>query len=56
MRPDSPALFKGRHFEAEINVLCVRGICGLGFRNLEEMMVERKLYVDHLTIWRWVQR
>jgi hypothetical protein len=23
---------------------------------LEELMVERKLSVDHVTIWRWVQR
>ena len=29
---------------------------GLSFRDLEEMMVERNLNVDHVTIWRWVQR
>jgi IS6 family transposase len=29
---------------------------GLSFRNLEELMVERNLNVDHVTIWRWVQR
>jgi len=28
----------------------------LSFRNLEEIMVERNLSVDHVTIWRWVQR
>jgi IS6 family transposase len=27
-----------------------------GIRNLEEMMAERGLAVDHVTIWRWVQR
>jgi transposase, IS6 family len=45
-------------FEAEIIVLCVRWYLrfGLSFRNLEEMMAERNLYVDHVTIWRWVQR
>ena len=58
MRPNRPALFKGRHFEAEIIVLCVRWYLrfGLSFRNLEEMMAERNLHVDHVTIWRWVQR
>ena len=58
MRRNRPALFKGRHFEAEIIVLCVRWYLrfGLSFRNLEEMMAERNLSVDHVTIWRWVQR
>jgi transposase-like protein len=58
MRRNRPALFKGRHFEAEIIILCVRWYLrfGLSFRNLEEVMVERKLSVDHVTIWRWVQR
>src|SRR5512142_3174816 len=53
-----PALFKGRHFEPEIIVLCVRWYLrfSLSFRNLEEMMAERNLSVDHVTIWRWVQR
>jgi transposase-like protein len=27
----------------------------LSYRDLEEMMVERGLLVDHVTIWRWVQ-
>jgi transposase, IS6 family len=51
-------MFKGRHFEAEIIVVCVRWYLrfGLSFRNLEELMVERNLSVDHVTIWRWVQR
>ena len=58
MKRNRPALFKGRHFEAEIIVLCVRWYLrfGLSFRNLEEMMAERNLHVDHVTIWRWVQR
>jgi transposase-like protein len=58
MRRNRPALFKGRHFEAEIIILCVRWYLrfGLSFRNLEEMMAERNLHVDHVTIWRWVQR
>ena len=58
MRRKRPALFKGRHFEAEIIVLCVRRYLRfpLSFRNLEEIMAERNLSVDHVTIWRWVQR
>jgi len=58
MRGNRPALFKGRHFEGDIIVLCVRWYLrfGLSFRNLEEMMAERNLNVDHVTIWRWVQR
>jgi transposase, IS6 family len=58
MRRNRPALFKGRHFEAEIIVLCVRWYLrfGLSLRNLEEIMAERSLSVDHVTIWRWVQR
>jgi IS6 family transposase len=58
MRGNRPALFKGRHFEAEIIVLCVRWYLrfGLSLRNLEEIMAERNLRVDHVTIWRWVQR
>jgi IS6 family transposase len=58
MQRSRPAPFRGRHFEAEIILLCVRWYLrfGLSFRNLEEMMAERNLSVDHVTIWRWVQR
>src|SRR3569832_203451 len=58
MRRNRPALFKGRHFEAEMIVLCVRCYLRnpLSFRQLEEIMAERNLSVDHVTIWRWVQR
>jgi transposase, IS6 family len=58
MRRNRPALFKGRHFEPEMIILCVRGylrFC-LSYRNVEELMAERNLHVDHVTIWRWVQR
>ena len=55
MRRKRLALFKERHFEAEMIVLCVRWYLrfGLSFQDLEEMMVERNLNVDHVTIWRW---
>jgi transposase-like protein len=49
--------FKWRHFEAEIILLCVRWYLrySLSYRDLEEMMRERGLQVDHTTIYRWVQ-
>src|ERR1700738_3195277 len=58
MTRERPALFKRRHFEAEIIVLCVRWYLRypLSFRQLEEILAERNLSVDHVTIWRWVQR
>jgi transposase, IS6 family len=54
--PKSP--FKWRHFEPAIILLCVRWYCRyqLSYRDLEEMMRERGLSVDHVTIFRWVQR
>ena len=58
MRQKRPALFRGRHFQDVIIILCVRWYLrySLSYRDLEEMMVERGLMVDHVTIWRWVQR
>jgi hypothetical protein len=52
MRRDWPALFKGRHFEPEIIILCVRRYLryALSLRNLEEIMAERNVHVDHVTI------
>lgn len=52
-----PALFRGRHFEDVIILLCVRWYLrySLTYRDLEEIMAERGLSVDHVTIWRWVQ-
>ncbi len=52
-----PKLFKYRHFEASFILLCVRWylLYSLSYRDLEEMMVERGLSVDHTTIYRWVQ-
>jgi len=52
----SQSLFKWRHFLPEIILLNVRGYCRypLSYRNLEEMMAERGVEVDHSTINRWV--
>jgi IS6 family transposase len=50
--------FKWRHHEPEIILLCVRWYLRyqLSYRDLEEMMCERGLSIDHTTIFRWVQR
>jgi transposase-like protein len=52
------ALFRGRHFAEEIIVLCVRWYLrfSLSYRDLEDLMAERGLTLDHTTVWRWVQR
>jgi len=49
--------FKWRHFEAEIILVCVRWYLryALSYRDLEELMQERGLSVDHTTFYRWVQ-
>jgi len=50
--------FKGRHFGGEIVLWAVRWYCryGISYRDLEQMMAERGVSVDHSTIYRWVQR
>ncbi len=52
----TPTLFKWRHFLPEIILLNVRWYCRytLSYRDLEEMMVERGVEVDHSTLNRWV--
>jgi transposase-like protein len=49
-------LFKGRHFDREVVVLCVRWYLRfkLSYRDLAEMMAERCLCLAHTTIMRWV--
>ena len=63
-RPLPPAVtiqsaqpFKWRHFQADIILLNVRWHLrySLSYRDLEEMMLERGVEVDHTTIYRWVQ-
>ena len=50
--------FKGRHFQGEIVLWAVRWYCryAISYRDLEAMMTERGVAVDHSTIYRWVQR
>jgi transposase, IS6 family len=51
-------VFRWRHFAPEVILLCVRWYCkyGISYRELEEMMAERGIAVDHTTLYRWVQR
>src|SRR5437763_3000284 len=58
MKRNRPAIFRGRHFEPEIIATCVRWHLrfSLSLRNVEEMMAERGLMVDHTTVWRWCQK
>jgi putative transposase len=48
--------FKGAHFEKDVILTCVRWYVGypLSYRQLEEMMQEGGVAVDHSTINRWV--
>ena len=58
MATTRPALFQGRHFQDHVIVLCVRWYLRycLTLRDLEELMTERGLAVDHSTLGRWVLR
>ncbi|TDQ07900.1 hypothetical protein DEV91_16511 [Phyllobacterium brassicacearum] len=49
-------MFKGRHFDRTIILLCVRWYLSynLSLRDLKEMMAERGIEIDHSTIHRWI--
>src|SRR5690349_4832411 len=55
---DSVNRFKWRHYEAELILPYVRWYLrySLSYRDLEEMMAERGLHIDHTITYRWVQR
>lgn len=48
--------FKGRHFKKTIILMAVRWYLAysLSYRNIEELMAERGIGVDHSTVNRWV--
>ena len=61
--PPRPALatrsaFAGFRFPSDVIVLAVRWYLrfGLSYRDLEELLAERGVEVDHITVYRWVQR
>ncbi|MCL4156855.1 UNVERIFIED_CONTAM: hypothetical protein GTU68_010013 [Idotea baltica] len=49
--------FKWRHYRGEVILWAVRWYCryGISYRDLEEMLCERGVDVDHSTVYRWVQ-
>ncbi|MCX4147917.1 IS6 family transposase [Paraburkholderia madseniana] len=56
LAPDIAKVLKRLHYPLEVILLCVRWYVAysLSFRNLEEMMAERDICVDHSTVHRWV--
>jgi transposase-like protein len=54
----SSSLFKGRHFDSAIIILCVCWYITykLSYRDLRDMMAERGVNLAHTTILRWVLR
>jgi transposase-like protein len=50
--------FAGFRFPPEVIVLAVRWYLrfGLSYRDVEELLAERGVDVDHVTLYRWVQR
>ena len=56
MPPSEP--FKWRHFLPEIILQAIRWYCryALSYRDIEELMRERGVEVDHTTVYRWVQQ
>src|SRR6201998_2100282 len=51
-------IFKWRQFEPEVILLAVGWYLrfSLSYRDVEELLAERGLHADHVTVWRWVQR
>ena len=60
VRPVLPprSAFAGSRFPREAIVLAVRWYLryGLSYRDVEELLAERGVQVDHVTIYRWVRR
>jgi IS6 family transposase len=56
--PTSRSVFAGFCFPPDVIVLSVRWYLrfGLSYRDVEELLAERGIKVDHTTIYRWVQR
>jgi transposase-like protein len=53
-----PVIFKWPQSEPEVIVMAVGWYLrfSLSYRDVEELLVERGLDTDHVTVWRWVQR
>ena len=58
IRPTPRSAFAGYRFPPEVITLAVRWYLrfGLSYRDVEELLAERGIEVDHVTVYRWVQR
>ena len=56
--PVPRSAFAGYRFPPEVIVVAVRWYLrfGLSYRDVEELLAERGVEVDHVTVYRWVQR
>ena len=56
--PAESASFAEYRFPPDVIVLAVRWYLryGLSYRDVEELLAERSIEVDHVTIYGWVQR
>jgi transposase-like protein len=56
--PVPQSAFAGFRFPPDVIVVAVRWYLrfGLSYRDVEELLTERGVEVDHVTIYRWVQR
>jgi len=56
--PATRSAFAGFCFPPDVIVLAVRWYLrfGLSYRDVEELLAERGIEVDHVTVYRWVQR
>jgi hypothetical protein len=56
--PIARSAFAGFRFPPDVILLSVRWYLrfGLSYRDVEELLTERGVEVDHVTIYRWVQR
>src|SRR5208282_1464804 len=56
--PSISGLFKWRQFGPEVILLAVGWYLrfSLSYRDVEELLAERGLHADHVTVWRWVKR
>src|SRR5438445_4943823 len=57
LRPTPSSAFAGYRFPPEVITLAVRWYLrfGLSYRDVEELLAERGIEVDHVSIYRWVQ-
>src|SRR5438552_10962185 len=58
LRSTPSSAFAGYRFPPEVITLALRWYLryGLSYRDVEELLAERGIEVDHVTVYRWVQR